>query len=95
MINLSITKAGKASTTVADVTITIQGNPPYGMDLVTGEAFYKREAHLLANALWDSLPGGTIDQLIEELMRRRAKLFIIPLGGEGLYGNQQTEAQTD
>jgi hypothetical protein len=39
------------------------------------ELAYARDAGRLADALWDALPGGTIDRLIVELMERRASLF--------------------
>lgn len=39
------------------------------------ELAYARDAARLAGALWDALPGGTIDRLIVELMDRRASLF--------------------
>lgn len=42
------------------------------------------EAAALATALWESLPGGTVDQLIVALMQRRASLLVVPLGGS--YG---------
>lgn len=32
----------------------------------------------LADALFGSLPGGTMDQLLSELLRRRASLFTVP-----------------
>lgn len=36
---------------------------------------YKTDAQSLARRLWDILPGGTIDQLLIELMQRRASLL--------------------
>jgi len=40
---------------------------------------FKDQAKGLADALFGSLPGGTMDELIAELMRRRASLFVVPL----------------
>ena len=40
---------------------------------------FATEAEALADALITSLPGGTIDALLVELMRRRASLFTVPL----------------
>lgn len=40
--------------------------------------FFKSEASSLANILFDTLPGGTIDHLLAEMMKRRASLFIVP-----------------
>ena len=36
---------------------------------------YQRDAQQLAEALFQHLPGGTIDQLLVELMQRRACLL--------------------
>lgn len=40
---------------------------------------FERQGRDLAFALCRSLPGGTIDALLIELMRRRASLFVVPL----------------
>ena len=40
---------------------------------------FATEAETLADALLASLPGGTIDALLVELMRRKASLFAVPL----------------
>ena len=52
-------------------TIYIDGDLPQGF---AGEA-YEQDAEVLANLLWDMLPGGTIDQLLMQLMERRAALL--------------------
>ena len=52
-------------------TIYIDGDLPQGF---AGEA-YEQDAKVLANLLWDMLPGGTIDQLLMQLMERRAALL--------------------
>ncbi len=41
-------------------------------------AIFARDAGRLAEALWGSLPGGTIDALIGRLMQRRASLLHCP-----------------
>lgn len=40
---------------------------------------HKKQGEVLAEALLASLPGGTVDALLAELMRRRASLFSVPL----------------
>lgn len=42
---------------------------------VLWQTFYHAEAVKLADALWDTLPGGTVDQLVVELLSRRTSLF--------------------
>ena len=39
---------------------------------------YIRDAKILADALLETLPGGTMDQLLCELLKRRASLFQVP-----------------
>lgn len=40
---------------------------------------FVEEGRALAGALCEALPGGTLDQLLAELMARRASLFVVPL----------------
>lgn len=44
---------------------------------------YIRDAKLLADALLETLPGGTMDQLLCELLKRRASLFRVPFFRSG------------
>jgi len=39
---------------------------------------HRKEGKAIASALWKSLPGGTIDALICEMMKRRASMFVVP-----------------
>jgi hypothetical protein len=39
------------------------------------QALYATQGRVLADALYDSLPGGTLDELLAELLQRRASLF--------------------
>lgn len=48
-------------------------------DLKTRIQVFEKEAFRLANVLCDTLPGGTLDQLICELLIRRASLFRVPM----------------
>ena len=49
------------------------------LSLTYARALYKRQAALLVDALLTSLPGGTVDELLVELLRRKASLFAVPL----------------
>lgn len=41
---------------------------------------YADQAEQLVDALFASLPGGTVDALLVEMMRRKVSLFSVPLG---------------
>jgi len=41
--------------------------------------FYQLEAERLGEAIWDTLPGGTLDRLIAYLLTRKASLLAVPL----------------
>ena len=47
--------------------------------LDAARSVYREQGELLAGVLLASLPGGTVDALLGELMRRRASLFSVPL----------------
>jgi hypothetical protein len=42
-------------------------------------ARHRHDAKMLANALWAGLPGGTLDELVAEMLARRATLFRVPM----------------
>lgn len=44
--------------------------------------FFTQEGKGIADALMLTLPGGTIDALLAELMRRRAGLLTVRIGAE-------------
>lgn len=64
-------------------TLTIEVHEQIGEvgSLIEARQLHARQAEMLANALLASLPGGTVDALLAELMRRRASLFSVPLEG--------------
>jgi len=70
---------------IEDVQIVIESsdaisfNSDVNVDLNTAREFFKTQGRQLADVLYKSLPGGTLDQLLCELMTRRASLFIVPL----------------
>lgn len=39
---------------------------------------YKKEGKELADILFKSLPGGTVDMLLKSMLERRASLLVIP-----------------
>lgn len=45
--------------------------------------FYQTEAEVLVDALWEVLPGGTLDRVFAEMAKRKASLLVIPLLREG------------
>ncbi len=72
---------------VDDVTITIHApiptQPP--IELRDHDAYfralYRSEGNLLADTLWNALPGGSLDALIVALLERRASLLQGRIGG--------------
>jgi len=56
---------------VPPVTIRI-GDP---LPRECGPQLYEDDAEALVNALWDALPGATIDRVLHRLMVRRASLM--------------------
>ena len=76
MKNLTIFKA-QPDELVEDVTITIEEASPDFPNLAAAARFYHRQGKALVDTLWACLPGGTIDQIIAELLRRRASLFSV------------------
>lgn len=52
-------------------------------------ANYADEAQRLSDALYDSLPGGTLDALLCEMMRRKSSLFVVPIDGRSPTQNTE------
>lgn len=42
---------------------------------------YNQQADLIEKALYRSLPGGTYDALLRNMLERRASMFRVPFGG--------------
>ena len=64
------------------VTIVIDTAVP---DLLSGDdweqharTYFEEQAATLADALFETLPGGTLDRLLAEFLRRKASLFVVP-----------------
>lgn len=47
----------------------------HALPLFALQDFYQGQGKMLANALFSSLPGGSIDALLCELMRRRSSML--------------------
>lgn len=78
---------------VGSVTIVIDEELPEQKTIEDNEAIFQKEAFTLADALLKSLPGGTIDRLVAELLRRKATSFVVPLFGRETYKLQPQEVQ--
>ena len=57
---------------ILDKTIILSGEPPYLESLQDMGKFYSKEAKELADVLETTLPGGTFDRLVAELLTRKA-----------------------
>jgi hypothetical protein len=64
-----------------DVTIVIHHPMPERYNIQDARAFFASEAAALANALWNSLPGGTVDALLVALLDRQRSVLVITRGG--------------
>lgn len=77
---VSLLRAGSVGSNQPPV-LTIEVREQIGEVGTLDEArqLHARQAETLADAMLASLPGGTVDALLAELMRRRASLFSVPL----------------
>ena len=60
---------------VPDLQISATAEVSDSVSLETARAFYAGQARELADALFASLPGGTIDALLVEMLDRKRSLF--------------------
>lgn len=75
MKTVSIYRAQPIANEVAEqVAIEITDEIPSG-DVDSTRKTFEEQGAALAAALWGSLPGGTLDELIANLLQRRASLF--------------------
>ena len=63
---------------IAEVIPPIEGHDPGVFE--RAQALYADQGRQVAQALYDSLPGGTMDALLAELLERRASLFRVSFG---------------
>lgn len=66
---------GKDSSAV-DIMIRITGEVPEFNTLHEGEEFFTLQAMQISEALFNSLPQGTMDRLLAEMMKRKASLYV-------------------
>lgn len=62
-----------------ELKITVEGKIPENLSIENYRELYAAQAKELADVLLKSLPGGTIDQLLAELLERKASLLRVPL----------------
>jgi hypothetical protein len=70
----------KAQRTLRDLeipttTLQIEREIPNSNDLKEAEQIYQKEAETICEALYKSLPGGTFDHLVIEMLKRKVSLF--------------------
>lgn len=66
---------------VEDILIEIIAEVPTLANLEEMGAFYQQQAEKLCDALLASLPQGTSDRLLAELLKRKASYFVFPQEG--------------
>ena len=66
---------------VESITIDLHEEFPEFKTIDEHSVLFEKEALTLADALLDALPGGTIDRLLAELLRRKSTSFVVPLFG--------------
>lgn len=76
---VSIFKAQPTVDPIEPVTILFSDDVPEIKELKDYRPFYIDQGKRLAEALCTTLPGGTLDQLLCELLTRRASLFRVPM----------------
>lgn len=83
--NIHIFRAGSVGEinppiTIINIDTQIKFKPD---DMESIRNFYNSEAIKISRALFESLPGGTLDALLCELMKKRSSMFSIPFGVSG------------
>ena len=61
---------------VVDTTIRIIGEVPNFDTLEEGTEFFTLQAMQISEALFNSLPQGTLDYLLIEIMKRKTSLYM-------------------
>jgi len=80
-MEITVHKASAIRDSVPDLVITANAAMPEivhpsspGWELLARDR-YEQEGRLVAEALWQHLPGGTVDQILMALLERRASLL--------------------
>jgi hypothetical protein len=76
---VAILKAQPTVDPIEAVKIIIGAEIPEIKNLEEARNFYIEQGKELADVLCSTLPGGTLDQLICELLTRKASLFRVPM----------------
>jgi hypothetical protein len=79
MITQKIFKAQASNKPVPEITIIIIDEFPQTESLKYSADIFELEAQNLSDILCRSLPGGTLDRLIAELLKRKASSLVVPL----------------
>jgi hypothetical protein len=79
---VEIHKAGRIKRDEPTANLTIQAHVetpdfPIAMSLDTIRRFHEDQGRRLCDALFATLPGGTLDQLLRFMMEKRATLFVV------------------
>jgi hypothetical protein len=80
MLTIKIHKAQGApkDRDIHELTVIADQEVPDYNDPAQARKLYQTEAKLLVDALMSCLPGGTIDQVLAELMAQKAGLLRVP-----------------
>ena len=70
---------GVGDVKVESATLTIDDEMPPFESIEVSKENFTTDAKAAADLLCSTLPGGTLDQLICELLTRRASLFRVPM----------------
>lgn len=95
MIHVQVAHAGSIPGRPEVDRLSIHADAPIPEDLDPEQtaATFSRDAALIAEALWTTLPGGTIDALLAMMMARRASSLRVALGRR--HGVAESEAKGD
>jgi hypothetical protein len=75
-MNITVFKAQQTTEeTIPDMTITATEELPQHTGLAAPTIRFYEQARLIADALYDSLPGGTLDALLVEMLDRKRTLL--------------------
>ncbi len=67
---------------VEQTNIIIKNKLPKFNDIETSRSFFTDEAQKIEETLFNTIPGGTYDRLLGEMLKRKASSFVVPFGGK-------------
>lgn len=75
-MNTTVYKAQQTTeVTIPNMSITATEELPHDTGLAAPRIRFYEQAKLISDALYDSLPGGTLDALLVELLDRKRSLL--------------------